>query len=92
MHVLGACVKIFNECVSQNCKSQPIVYNYFLILYDPTQFFELSFVGIYQRLIEIWLFTNEFQNRNFGKPQSSGGIKSVNKLFIKFLHCTGIVD
>ena len=35
IHVLGACKKIFNECVSQNCESQPIVYNYFLILFDP---------------------------------------------------------
>ena len=35
IHV-GAYEKIFNECVSQNCESQPIVYNYFLILYDPT--------------------------------------------------------
>ena len=25
--------------------------------------FELSFVGIHQRLIEIWLFANECQNR-----------------------------
>ena len=41
---------------------------------------------ISQRLIEIWLFANEFQNRNFGQLRSSGGIKSVNKLFIKFLH------
>ena len=29
IHVLGTCEKIFNECVSQNCESQPIVYNYF---------------------------------------------------------------
>ena len=35
IHVLGACEKIFNECVCQNCESQPIVYGYFLILYDP---------------------------------------------------------
>ena len=25
--------------------------------------FELSFVGIHQRLIEVWLFANECQNR-----------------------------
>ena len=37
IHVLGACEKTFNECVSQKCESQPIIYkNYFLILYDPT--------------------------------------------------------
>ena len=36
IHVPGACEKIFNERVSQNCESQPIVYNQFLILYDPT--------------------------------------------------------
>ena len=36
IHVLGACEKLFNESVSQYCESQPIVYNYFLILYDPT--------------------------------------------------------
>ena len=36
IHVLGACEKIFNEWVSQNCESQPSIYNYFLILYDPT--------------------------------------------------------
>ena len=36
IHVLGAREKIFNECVSQNCESQPIIYNYFLILCDPT--------------------------------------------------------
>ena len=36
IHVLGASEKIFNECVSQNCESQPIVCNYFLIVYDPT--------------------------------------------------------
>ena len=35
IHVLGACEKIFNEHVSQNCESQPIVYNSFLILFDP---------------------------------------------------------
>ena len=35
IHVLGACEKIFNECVSQNRESEPIVYNYFLILIDP---------------------------------------------------------
>ena len=35
IHVLGACKKIFNECFSQNCESQPIVYDYFLILYGP---------------------------------------------------------
>ena len=27
---------------------------------------ELSFVGIRQKLTEIWLFANEFQNKNFG--------------------------
>ena len=27
IHVLGACKKIFNECISQNCESQPIVNN-----------------------------------------------------------------
>ena len=32
IHVLGACEKIFNECVCQNYESQPIVYHYFLIL------------------------------------------------------------
>ena len=32
IHVLGACEKIFSECVSQNCESQPIVYNHFSIL------------------------------------------------------------
>ena len=31
IHALGACEKIFNERASQNCESQPIVYNYFLI-------------------------------------------------------------
>ena len=36
IHVLGACEKMFNERVSQNCESQPIIYNHFLILYDPT--------------------------------------------------------
>ena len=35
IHILGACEKIFNESISQNCESQPIVYDYFLILYDP---------------------------------------------------------
>ena len=30
--VLGACEKISNECVSRHCESQPIAYNYFLIL------------------------------------------------------------
>ena len=29
IHVLGAREKISNEYVSQNCESQPIVYNYF---------------------------------------------------------------
>ena len=81
--------KIFSECVSQNCGNQPTVHNYFFFIsYD--QIFEISFLGIRQRLIEIWLFTNEFQNRNFGQLRSLGGIKSVNKLFIKFLHFTGI--
>ena len=35
--VLGASKIIFNECMSQNCESQPIIKKYFLILYDPTQ-------------------------------------------------------
>ena len=35
IHVLGTCAEIFNESVSQNCESQPIVYNYFLIVFDP---------------------------------------------------------
>ena len=36
IHVLGASEKIFNECVSQNCESQLMICNYFLILYNPT--------------------------------------------------------
>ena len=36
IHVLGTSEKIFNEYVSQSCESQPIIYNYFLILCDPT--------------------------------------------------------
>ena len=27
IHLLGACEKIFHECTSQNCESQPIVCN-----------------------------------------------------------------
>ena len=34
IHVLGAWEKILNECISQNCESQPIICNYFSILYD----------------------------------------------------------
>ena len=41
IHVLGAWEQIFNECISQNCESQPIVYNYFLILCDQTEFLSL---------------------------------------------------
>ena len=33
IHVLGAWEKIFNECVSQNCASQPITHDYFLKFY-----------------------------------------------------------
>ena len=37
IHVMGAGEKMFNDCVSQNCESQPITHNHFLeILYDPT--------------------------------------------------------
>ena len=38
IYVLGACKNIINQCVSQNCENQPIIYNYFLILYDATLF------------------------------------------------------
>ena len=33
IHVLGAWEKIFSECISQNCESQPITHNYFLKFY-----------------------------------------------------------
>ena len=56
---------------------------------DSTQFnlnFEPSFVGIHQVLREMWLFEHEFQARNFGQLWIFGGIKFVNKLFIKLLN------
>ena len=48
--------------------------------------FEPSFVGIYQLLREIWVFEHEFHTRNFGQLRIFGGIKFVNKLFIKLLN------
>ena len=47
--------------------------------------FELSFVRIRQVLREIWLFVHEFQAGNFGQLRIFGGMKFVNKLFIKLL-------
>ena len=37
-------------------------------------------------MIEIWLFEHDFQTRNFGQLQIFGGIKFVNKLFMKVLN------
>ena len=47
--------------------------------------FMSSFVGIHQVLREVWLFEHEFQARNLGQLSILGGIKFVNKLFIKSL-------
>ena len=52
--------------------------------------FEPSFVGIHQVLRERWLFDHEFQTGNFGQRRIFGGIKLVNKLFIKLLNFVGI--
>ena len=54
---------IFNECISQNCESQPITHKYFLKFYMIQLNFELSFIGIHRRLTERWLFPNKCQNR-----------------------------
>ena len=81
IHVLGAWEKIFNECISQTVKTNESHITFpFLNSIWPNLIFELSFVGIHQRLIEIWLSANEYQIRAW----SSGGIKSFNKLFITF--------
>ena len=56
------------------------------LLLDSTQSylnFEPSFVEIHQVFREIWLFEHEFQAGNFGQLRIFGGIKFVNKLFIK---------
>ena len=41
---------------------------------------------MHQVLREMWLFENEFQTSNFGQLRIFGGIKLVNKLFIKLLN------
>ena len=54
--------------------------------------FEPSIVGIHLGLIEIWLYEHEFRNRNFGQFRIFGGIKFVNKLFIKLLNVIHIFN
>ena len=47
--------KIFNECVSQNCESQPIKQLFFKILYDPTQFLSSHFYPLLE-IVEFLVF------------------------------------
>ena len=79
--------KIYTRLSKRNLKSVTSI-NDMLVFLDCTQSdlnFEPSFIEIRQVLREIWLLKHEFQARNFGQLRIFGGIKCVNKLYIKLL-------
>ena len=80
--------KKYTKLIKQNLKLITSINNMWLFL-NFTQCslnFEPSFVRIHQVLKDIWLFEHKFQARNFDQLPTFGGIKLLNKLFIKLLN------
>ena len=77
--------KKYTKLIKHNLESIALIkiLNYFK---QPNLNFEHSFVRIHKVLREMWLFEHEFQSRNFGKLRILGGIRFVNKLFIKLVN------
>ena len=86
--------KIYTKLIKHNLTLITSIDNTYLFLdfIQSNLNFEPSFVGIHQVLREIWLFEHKFQALHLFKIEILanfeflGGMKFVNKLFIKILN------